>query len=349
MTPLVPLPRQPVGVPWPTREWPEGAAPAGVDVDGLIDEVFSGGAYGTGYAAVVVHGGQLIAERYGGELESWTGPSVAVDRDTQLLSWSMAKSVLHAAVGILTGDGRLDISAPADVPVWADDARSAITLDHLLCMRDGLDFTEDYVDTGVSHVIEMLFGSGQDDVAAFATARPLAVAPDTRFSYSSGTSNIVSSIVARAVGRGDDYERFLRQRLFNKIGMDHVRLGMDAAGLWIGSSYLYAPAREFAKFGLLYLRDGVWDDERLLPEGWVDHGRRSRSIDESDGTKYGAHWWVTDDALGTWWASGYEGQSILICPALDLVVVRLGRSPDPDGSPALLDWQTRVIAAFRDA
>lgn len=349
MPPLVPLPPQPTDVPWPTDDWPEGEVPAGVDLDGLIDEVFSGGLFGTGYAAVVVHRGRLIAERYDNELESWTGPNTPVERDTQLLSWSMAKSVLHAAVGILVADGRLDLAAPADVPAWASDERSAITLDHLLCMRDGLDFTEDYIDSGVSHVIEMLFGSGQDDVAAFATARPLAVPPDTRFNYSSGTTNIVSSIVARVVGRRDDYERFLRQRLLDRIGMDHVRLGMDAAGLWIGSSYLYAPAREFAKFGLLYLRDGMWDGERLLPEGWVDHGRLFRSVDESDGRRYGAHWWVTDDDLGTWWASGYDGQSILICPALDLVVVRLGRSPDPDASPALFDWRKRVVAAFHDA
>lgn len=347
MTSLVPLPVQPVGVSWPTDDWPEGGAPVGVDVDGLVDEVFSGGPSGTGFACVVVQGGRLIAERYDNALVNWGGPDTPVERDTQLLSWSMAKSVLHAAVGILVGDGALDVDAPAGIPSWRGDERAAITLDQLLCMRDGLAFAEDYVDDDVSNVIDMLFGAGQHDVAGYAVARPLAHAPGTRFNYSSGTSNIVSSVVAGVVGAGAAYEDFLRRRLLEPIGMTNVRLGMDATGLWVGSTFLHAPAREFAKFGLLYLRDGTWDGARVLPEGWVDHGRRFRSVDESDGRKYGAHWWVTDDDLGTWWASGYDGQSILLCPALDLVVVRLGSSPDPDASSALFDWRRRVVDAFR--
>ena len=346
---LVPLPAQPTGVPWPTVDWSTAPVPAGVDVERLLDEVYSGGVYGTTYGAVVVQGGHLLAERYGGQLEHWDRAPEPVDRDTQLLSWSMAKSFLHAMVGILVGDGRLDVDAPADVPAWAGDTRSSITLDDLLAMRDGLDFAEDYVDAGVSHVIEMLFGTGTDDVVAYAESRPRRAAPGERFNYSSGTSNIVSGIVARVVGRGGDYERFVQERLLRPIGIAHARLGFDKAGAWVGSSYLYAPAREFAKFGLLYLRDGTWDGARLLPAGWVDHGRRPRSKDESDGRLHGAHWWVVGDDLGTWWASGYDGQSILICPSLDLIVVRLGRSTDTDAPAALFDWRARVVAAFREA
>jgi len=343
---LVPLPAQPPGVDWPTADWPEAKPPVGVDVDGLLDEVFGGGAFGTGYAAVVVWKGQLIAERYGNELEHWDRDPEPVDRDTQLLSWSMAKSFLHGAVGILVGDGRLDPNVPANVPTWRGDERAAIKLDDLLAMRDGLQWAEDYVDAGVSDVIEMLFGSGTSDVVAYAEARPRLAAPDERFNYSSGTSNIVSGIVSREVGRADDFERFFRSRLLEPIGITHARLGFDAAGTWIGSSYLYMPAREFAKFGLLYLRDGVWDGHRLLPEGWVDHGRRARSVDESDGRLHGAHWWVVGDELGSWWASGYDGQSILLCPALDLLVVRLGRSPADDAPAALFDWRARIVDAF---
>jgi CubicO group peptidase (beta-lactamase class C family) len=346
---LVPLPSQPAGVPWPTESWPEGAPPAGVDIDGLLDDVFGGGAFGTGYAAVVVQHGRLIAERYANAIEHWDRDAEPVGPDTQLLSWSMAKSFLHAAVGILVGDGVLDPAAPADVPAWVDDERAAIRLDDLLAMRDGLEWNEDYVDAGVSHVIEMLFGDGAGDVVAYAESRPRLTVPDTRFNYSSGTSNIVSGIVARQVGRGDDFERFFRRRLLEPIGITHARLGFDAADAWIGSSYLYAPAREFAKFGLLYLRDGVWDSRRLLPQGWVDHGRRARSTDESDGRLHGAHWWAVGDDLGSWWASGYDGQSILICPALDLVVVRLGHSPDDAAGDALHEWRARVVAAFAAA
>jgi CubicO group peptidase (beta-lactamase class C family) len=346
---LVPLPPQPDDVPWPTTTWPEGAPPAGVDVEGLLDDVFGGGAFGTGYAAVVVQGGRVIAERYANAIEHWDRDPEPVVADTQLRSWSMAKSFLHATVGILVGDDALDPAAPADVPAWAGDERSAIALDDLLAMRDGLEWNEDYVDAGVSHVIEMLFGEGAADVVGYAESRPRVAPPGERFNYSSGTSNIVSGIVARQVGRGDDYERFVRTRLLEPIGITHARLGFDAAGAWIASSYLYAPAREFAKFGLLYLRDGVWDGRRLLPEGWVDHGRRARSVDESDGRLHGAHWWAVGDERGSWWASGYDGQSILLCPALDLVVVRLGQSPDDAAPDALHQWRARVVAAFAAA
>ena len=191
-------------------------------------------------------------------------------------------------------------------------------------MRDGLDFTEDYVDAGVSDVIEMLFGAGKDDVAAYAEARPLAHEPGTRFNYSSGTSNIVAAIAGRCAGSGAAFVDLLRRRVFEPVGMASADPRLDDAGTFIGSSYVYATARDFTRFGLLYLRDGMWNGQRILPEGWVDHARRLRSVDE-EGNGYGAHWWVVDDDQGSFRASGYEGQAILICPGLDVVAVRLGR------------------------
>jgi CubicO group peptidase (beta-lactamase class C family) len=340
---LVALPAQPANVPWPTDDWPTGVVPPGVDVDGLLDELFTSEVFGTTYATVVIQHGRVLAERYGGAITHWDKPDEPVDATTQLLSWSMAKSFTHAAVGVLG----LDVDAPANVPAWRDDERSAITLDHLLCMRDGLDFSEDYVDAGVSDVIEMLFGAGKDDVLTYAESRPLRATPGERFNYSSGTSNIVSGILSREVGRGPDFERFLTTRLLEPIGIRNARLGFDAAGTFIGSSFLYMPAREFAKFGLLYLRGGTWDGTRIVPEAWVDHGRTPRSTDGSDGRIHGAHWWCTGDDLGSWWASGYDGQSILLCPALDLIVVRLGWSPGDDAANALFDWRRRVVDAFR--
>ena len=204
----------------------------------------------------------------------------------------MAKSMLHAVVGLLVKDGRLDLDAPADVPEWSapGDPRHAITVRHLLAMRDGLDFAEDYVDDRTSDVIAMLFGDGQADMAHFAADRPLAAAPDTRFNYSSGTTNIISAVVARLLGPGAPYEAFLHERLFGPLGMASARPEFDAAGTWVASSYVRATARDFARFGLLYLRDGVWDGTRLLPEGWVDYGRTIESVDPEDGP-YGAHWW----------------------------------------------------------
>ena len=122
----------------------------------------------------------------------------------------------------------------------------------------------------------------------------------------------------------------------------------DDAGTWVASSYLWATARDMARFGTLYLHDGVWEGARLLPEGWVDHARRPRSTDPVDGRRYGAQWWVVDDDLGSFWANGYEGQSILVCPGLDLVVVRLGKST-ADQYPALHRWRLDVVDAFRAA
>lgn len=346
---LVALPPQPAGVPWPVPDpdgWPTGEPVAAVET--LADELFGDNVrYGDTYALLVIHGGRIVLERYGGALPSFDHPPTPVTPTTPLLSWSMAKSILHAAVGILVGDGRLQLDEPADVPAWQTegDPRTAITLEHLLAMRDGLDFTEDYVDSGVSDVIEMLFGTGQDDVAGYAEARRLRHPPDTVFNYSSGTSNIVSAIAARAAGGRLQLIELLRTRLFEPIGMTSADPRTDTAGTFIGSSYVYATARDFARFGLLYLRDGVWDGSRILPEGWVDHGRTLRSHDE-EGTGYGAHWWIMEDDLGTFRAAGYEGQSIYICPGLDVLAVRLGRSP-AEMNPALTDWRKRLVDSLR--
>ncbi len=351
--PLVALPAQPPDVPWPTRAWPVGS-PAGVSLDPLLDDAFDDtGPLSRTYAVVVVHGGRLVAERYAG-LDPRTTDTVPapvpVGPDTTLHSWSVAKSILHGVVGILVGDRRLDPAAPAPVPQWADrtDPRRAITLEQLLEMRDGLDFAEDYVERGVSDVMEMLWGSGRANVAAFAAARPLASAPGEFFHYSSGTTNIVSGIVAREVGPGEPYRRFLSDRLFGPIGATSAVADFDAAGTWVASSTLYATARDFARFGLLYLRDGVWEGRRLLPEHWVDHGRLPRSVDPDDAMIHGAHWWVVGDDHGSFWAAGYSGQSILLCPALDLIVVRLGDTPT-ERSAALTRWKADVVAAFAGA
>ncbi len=359
MSGLVALPPQPGGVPWPTEVWPGGRPPSGVDLDPLLDRVFDDeGPLATTFAVVLVHRGRVVAERYHGALEHFDRPPTPVTAETPLLSWSMAKSVLHAVVGLLVGEGRLDLDVPADVPEWSDpaDPRHAITLRHLLAMRDGLDFVEDYVDDRVSDVIKMLFGEGQPDMAHFAADRPLAAPPGTRFNYSSGTSNVISGIVARTVGPGEDYARFLHRRLFGPLGMASADPEFDEAGTWVASSYVLATARDYARFGLLYLRDGMWDGVRVLPAGWVDYGRTMVSIeDPEDPSPHGAHWWGVHgdtlehlDPLGTFRASGYEGQTITICPALDLVLVRLGKTP-LEREDALVPWRAAVVRAFADA
>jgi len=342
----VPLPGQPAGVPWPTRTWPVGEPPDGVDsaaLTALLDETFAEpqpAETERTHAMLVVQGGRLVAERYAPEF----GPA-----DTQP-SWSMAKSMLHATVGTLVRDGRLDPATPAAVPAWQSpgDARGRITLDQLLHMTAGLHFVEDYVDDQISDVIKMLLRPGYDDMAAFAASFPADHSPDTVFNYSSGTSNIISGIVRDLVGPGDAYQRFLQRELFERLGMTSATPKFDRSGTWIASSYCFCTPRDFARFGLLYLRDGIWEGERILPAGWVEHARTHAPVQPEGEHGYGAHWWLANDDLGTFMASGYEGQALVIVPALDLMVVRNGKTPAERG---LHVWQLyeRIINLFRAA
>ena len=331
---------QPADTPWPTDDWPEGARRA--DLDAVVDDCFTEADLAETNAVVVVSHGRIVAERYGGTTPSFTGDGEPVEASTPLISWSMAKSVLHAAVGLLVAEGHLDPASPAPVPEWRDDARGAITLGDLLAMRDGLDFAESYDVDQPSHVIEMLFGDGRDDVGAYAAARPLAHEPGTTFNYSSGTTNIVSRLVADVVGRGDDYHRFLADRLFLPIGARSARATLDASGVFIASSFLHASARDFARFGLLYLRGGRWGEHRLLSPDWVATAQLPRSADPDSDFFYAWQWWVAGDEFGTYEAHGYEGQLISVVPALDAVIVRLGRTPD-DRASALHAWRARVL------
>ena len=271
-------------------------------------------------AEVVLHDGQVVHETYGPD----TGPG------TTLISWSTGKSVTHALVGIAVREGLLELDAPAPVPEWAGDERQAITLRQLLHMTSGLRFVEDYVDDAISHCIDMLFGAGQADVASYAAALPLDHPPDSVFNYSSGTTNIISRVVGRAVGGGEAAMRsFMEAELFGPLGMTSADPRFDAAGTFIGSSFLYCTARDFARFGQLYLADGVWEGRRILPEGWVDFARTPAPAPVEEEFGYGAHWWLWDrhGFPSTFAAHGYEGQYVIVRPDRDLVVVRLGKTP----------------------
>jgi CubicO group peptidase (beta-lactamase class C family) len=161
-------------------------------------------------------------------------------------------------------------------------------------------------------------------VAKFAAGFPLLHDPGTVWSYSSGTSNIVAEIVGRrAGGDGNGMFGFMKRELLDRIGMRSAKPRFDAAGTWIGSSFLFANARDFARFGLFCLRDGVWEDERILPEGWMDYGRTATP---GSAGEYGAHFWLATDGSGTFSANGYRGQYTLMVPERDLVIVRLGTS-----------------------
>lgn len=273
-------------------------------------------------AVVVAYKGRLVAERYA---EGFT-------KDTPLIGWSMAKSVINALVGVLIREGKASLADPAAHPAWrgASDPRRDITLGQLLHMTSGLQFREDYADP-LGDVVHMLLRAR--DAAAYAAAKPLEADPGARWSYSSGTTNIIAYAIRRIVG-DPMYLEFPRRALFDRIGMASAVMETDASGTFVGSSFMYATARDWARFGLLYLRDGVWSGERILPEGWVAYTRSP--VANAPDRQYGAHFWlripdryrcgvqsrrVPSDAFH---AVGHEGQFVTIIPSRELVLVRLG-------------------------
>ncbi|MEO0492117.1 MAG: serine hydrolase [Actinomycetota bacterium] len=343
---LPPLPPQPTGVPWPTTDWSTGSLPDHVDaieLEGILDRAFGDEpdpGFGESHATVVVHEGRIVAERYGGEATP----------ETPLLSWSMAKSVTHSLVGILVDQGRLDLDAPAPVPAWANDERHEITLRHLLRMVDGLDFNETYAipadgeDAAWSHCIDMLFGDGVDDVAGYTIGRPRKHAPGAVFNYSSGTTNVVARIVGDIIGAPDAMRAWMNETLFHPIGIRSADPTFDAAGTFVGSSYLHMTARDWARYGLLHLRGGAWDGAQVLPRDWVEDERRAWAVDD-EGNHYGTHWWVAEDGRGTFFCSGFELQRVLCVPTTDLVVIRLGKTPEADYDTPKA-WLEEIIALF---
>ena len=293
-------------------------------------------------AVLVLRSGRLVAERY----------APGFDAKTRLLGWSMTKSVIATLIGIQVLRGRLDPAAPASVPGWDADARAGIQLEHLLRMTSGLDFVERNGAWGDS--APMLFRSRS--AAGYAARSPLAHEPGTFWSYSSGTSNLLAGILRASLPAGADYHRFPREALFDRIGMRSAVLETDAAGDFVGSSFSYATARDWARFGLLYAQDGVWKNERLLPEGWVAFVRRPTA--PSPRGAYGAHWWLNAGSNGApgdrpfpslpadlFYASGYEGQFVVIFPSQDLIVVRLGQS-EPEHAFDLEGFLRAVLDAF---
>ncbi len=274
---------------------------------------------------VVVYKGRLIGERYG---DGFTA-------ETPQLGWSMTKSVINTLTGILAGDGVLNIEAPAPIEQWQGrhDPRCHITLHHLLHMASGLEFNETYGAT-VNDVTYMLFGTA--DASAYALNKKLAFSIGTHFAYSSGTSNILARTLYNALGKSlPDYWALPRRRLFDRLGITSAVIEPDASGIFVGSSFMYASARDWARLGLLYLQDGVWQGQRILPEGWV---RYTVTPDTSAARgEYGAQFWLNAGPAGRpeqrprpylpvdlFTMQGHEGQYVWIIPSKQLVVVRLG-------------------------
>ena len=323
-------------------------------LDAEIDDLFARPAdEGVTLAFVILRHGEIVAERYGRRPPNLFQPDEEpITPETSLISWSIAKSITHAALGILVGDRRIDLVDPAPIPEWVGTEKESITLLDLLEMRSGLQFVEDYADGETSDVIEMLFGAGSPDHAAFAAGLPLLHPPGTVWSYSSGTTNILCRVLGDVVaGTSPAAEReavtraFLDQRLFGPAGMPDADPRFDDVGTFAGSSYVHAPARQFARFGELYLRDGIAGDGRVLPEGWVDHARTMVAVDPETGFGYGRHWWLWPDQPGSLAAHGYEGQYLVVLPEHDAVLVHLGKT-EAAVRDRLVARLRRIIAAL---
>ena len=309
----------------PGNEWARGSASP--ELTAAVNDLCIDDQLGVTLACVVIHHGVVVAERYFPDTTPNVfrqDPAPETTAETTFISWSMAKSLTHALVGLCVEDGLLSVSDPVGLASWAGTDKETITLQHLLNMRSGLGFVEDYVDDQVSHVIEMLFGRGTDDVATFAADLPLIHAPGDHWNYSSGDTNILARCVGEAVGPSTMCA-YIQDRLFDAIGMSSATAKFDAAGTFIGSSYVYATALDFARFGLLYLNDGWWGERRLLPAGWVDHARTPTPVPPTEEHGYGAHWWLWpyEQSLA---CHGYEGQRMIVLPDRDAVIVRLGKT-----------------------
>ncbi|MEO0882597.1 MAG: serine hydrolase [Pseudomonadota bacterium] len=313
--------------------WPYGSAAPDLTTrfDVLLDEAFAENDAERPRdtkAIVVIHDGKLIAEKY----------ADGVSRDTPLIGWSMAKSVTALLTGILVNDGVLTVGAQAPVPQWQetdDDPRAEITLDQLLRMSSGLEFEETYsAATDVTHML-----SNEPDAAAFAAAKPLIGPPDTIWSYSSGTTNIISAIIRRSVGDTlQNYYTFSQERLFRPLGIRTATFEADRSGNFVGSSYLYASARDWARLGQFCLQNGDWNGEQFLPDDWMRYVTTPTST--TDSNIYGAQFWLNrnpDDPNAqrafpnlpedAYYMSGYQGQVVLVVPSEDLVIARFGFTP----------------------
>lgn len=273
-------------------------------------------------AVVVVYNDTLVAERY----------APGFSPDTPMPGWSMTKSIINALIGISVQQTQLAVDDPAPVPAWQTegDPRRNITWTDLLRMSSGLAWDETYF--GVSDVTRMLYLS--EDMASIAINQPLKATPGREWYYSSGTTNILSFLLRQHWG-DDAYYALPYQKLFRPLGMSSAVIEADLSGTFVGSSYMLATARDWAKFGLLYYHNGVWQDERILPEGWINY--TTRPVADAPFRKYGAQFWLNAGERGRsdrrefpdvpselFFAQGFDEQSVFILPKHKLVVVRLG-------------------------
>ena len=272
---------------------------------------------------IVLHRGEIILERY----------AEGIDRQTRTRTWSTAKSIAVTLFGMLVDDGRMDLDAPLGIE-WLpelispeSDPRNAITLRHVLNMSSGLypvdSFRMEYA-TGSG----LAYWAGASSVNG-ARRRGLVREPGTYWDYENYDTLLATYAMKRALGDEASYHQFPRLALLDRIGMRNTLLSMDRFGDFILSSQVYTNARDLARFGLLYLQNGVWDGERLISEDWIRFIRTPAPATAETGNFYGGQWWLvpddrTDVPKDAYATSGNRGQYVIVVPSHDVVIVRRG-------------------------
>jgi CubicO group peptidase (beta-lactamase class C family) len=335
---------------------PAPVAPANPELGAALDRAFTEPdepPFRRTRAVVVLRDGRVVAERY----------AEGYGIDTPILGFSATKSVISALTGILVRKGMLTLEQPAPVATWQnpDDPRHAITIDQLLRHTAGLALGNSLsasLGAALEPVNRMKFM--ESDMAAYAESIELETPPGSAWNYHDGNTIILSHLIRDAVGgHASDVLRFARQELFGPLGMRHVTLEFDAAGNPDGSSQMLATARDWARFGMLYLNDGVAGGKRILPEGWVEY---SASPTPNAWVGYGAGFWTNlGDSFGAtyriergwprdaFFAKGTIGQYVIVIPSERLVIVRLGTSPNwPPEADGVFRLVSDVVAATSD-
>ncbi|MDI9310096.1 MAG: serine hydrolase [Limnohabitans sp.] len=264
-------------------------------------------------AVLVVYKDQIIAEKY----------APGFHKNSRLLGWSMTKSITSTLFGILQKQGKLNVNQPAPIQEWANDSRKNITIHNLLQMNSGLEWSENYDD--ISDVTKMLFQ--ESDMTKSQVNKPLVGKPNASWNYSSGTTNLLSGIIRSQFKNHQEYLDFWYSALIDKIGMHSMIVEADLKGNYIGSSYAWANARDWAKFGLLYLHNGNWNGEQLFDPSWSKYVATPTPTSDN---QYGAQFWLNaggkmpDVPRDVYFADGFQGQRVFIIPSHDMIVVRLG-------------------------
>ncbi len=333
---------------WPYGTRTADTLPTGVDRS-MLDLAVSGAFSEPGEtpvrktrSVVVIYKGQLVAEQY----------ADGFDKNTPQLGWSMTKSITSALYGIMSGEGIIDINKPAPVALWQSpgDPRQHITTNDLLQMSSGLYWEEVY--SKASLATEMLYKRA--DMGMVQAVQSPEHKPGDFWYYSSGTTNLLSRNMRQLLG-DNEYYTYPYKKLFSRIGVRSAIIEPDASGTFVGSSYMWATPRDWARLGLLYLQNGVWNGQRILPEGWVDYSRTP--VKGSVRREYGAHFWLNAGEEGNeqnrrlphaptdiFSMNGYEGQRVFIIPSYDLVVVRTGQNKRGDFD--FDQWLADLLKAF---